>query len=497
MTLRVLDVTIPVQPARGDAIQPRPGTLPSDIEAVGPGRSNKDVQRLCHVTPYQIGDDPDDRGTDIVLGDNIPHAHAESLWINEVTILDSLPKENHWAIRDMATVPLAEFTREAAVIDLSQEDLDNGNMITAAMLAARGRHVKPGDFVLLRTDLVRKFGKDYIRHCPGLTQGAAEWLVRDRQIVGIGQDAGGLYSGPPFGAMQIHTYFYIHGVLMIDEMIRFDELQGERVFFSGGALRTGGIGSSPGRPIALPTDIGKWKGGEAIDMFRPMAPTWAPLDGLPYTRKEPAELRSELYKRFDVTWVQIEHPEGRERNNAQRGAVRPQRDFGSPIRSLSSHIGTHLLANAQLPTRDLVLPGRRVNLAWAGPRHRITVAELQDACRRAGLLAGEAAILFTGCSDNYYHRPDHTAWSPALDPEAIFWLRQQGAPMVVTDMLSLDLPGSLAGTKARRAADLPVVLGATRLWRIEKPAVQVICSPMPLSGLDAYPCRMACIEHWS
>ncbi|HYF20192.1 MAG TPA: cyclase family protein [Ramlibacter sp.] len=496
MTLRVLDATLPVQPARGDTIQPRPHTLPADIEAVGAGRNNRDVQRICHVTPYQIGDDPDDRGADIVLGDNLPHAHAESLWINEVTILDTLPVANRWAVRDMATVPLAEFTREAAVIDLSGEDLDNGNFITAAMLAARGAHVRPGDFVLLRTDLVKKFGKDYLKHCPGLTQGAAEWLVRDRQIVGIGQDAGGLYSGPQYGEMQIHSYFYIHGVLMIDEMIRFDELGEERVFFAGGALRTGGIGSSPGRPIALPTDVARWRGGEAIDMFRPMSPTWAPLDGLPCVRREPPELRSELYKRFDVTWLQIEHPEQRERNNAQKGAIRPQRDFGSPIRNLSSHIGTHLLADRQLATRDLVLPGRRVNLAWAGPRHRITLQELQEACRRAGLSTGEAAILFTGCSDHYYHRPDHTAWSPVLDPEALLWLKQQGTPLVVSDLLSLDLPGSLAGTKARKAADLPVVLGATRLWRIEKPTVQVICSPMPLQGLDAYPSRVALLEQW-
>jgi len=286
-------------------------------------------------------------------------------------------------------------------------------------------------------------------------------------------------------------------VLMIDEMIRFDELQGERVFFSGGALRTGGIGSSPGRPIALPTDIALWKGSEATDMFRPMTPTWAPLDGLPHVRKEPAELRSELFKRFDVTWLQIEHPEGRERNNAQKGAIRPQRDFGSPIRSLSSHIGTHLLANAQLQTKDLVVPGRRINLAWAGPRHLISLGELKEACKRAGLAAGEAAILFTACSDNYYHRPDHTSWSPALDPEAILWLKQQGVPLVVTDMLSIDMPGSLASTKARRAADLPVVLGATRLWRIEKPTVQLVCSPIPLQGLDAYPSRVACVECWS
>src|SRR4051812_46948827 len=117
MTVRVLDLTIAVQPARGNEIQPRPHCLPADIEAVGPGRNNRDVQRICHLTPYQIGDDADDRGADIILGDNLPHAHAESLWINEVTILDTLPAANRWAIRDMATVPAAEFTREAAVID--------------------------------------------------------------------------------------------------------------------------------------------------------------------------------------------------------------------------------------------------------------------------------------------------------------------------------------------------------------------------------------------
>lgn len=494
-TTRVLDVTLAVQPSRGAAVQPNPFCLPADIEAVGEGRTNRDVQRICHVTPYQFGDDSDDVATDIVLGDSLPHAHAESLWINEVTILDTIPPQNRWAIRDMATVPAAEFTREAAVIDLSQEDLDGGKPITAAMLAARASHVRPGDFVLLRTDLPKKFGKDYLRHCPGLTQGAAEWLVRDRQIVGIGQDAGGLYSGPPFGAMQIHTYFYMNGVLMIDEMIRFDELVEERVFFAGGALRTGGIGSSPGRPIALPTDIARWR-HEGLDMFRPMAPTRQPLADAPCARREPPELRAELYKRFDVTWLQIEHPVAREQKNSEKGAIRPQRDFGSPIRSISSHLGTHLLASQQLATRELVLPGRVLNLAWAGPQHAVSPTEIKEAARRAGLREGEAAILFTGCADRYYHRPDFTEWTPGLQPEALQWLASQEVPMLVTDMLGLDVPGSRSASRARHEANLPVVLGACGLWRIEKPIVQLICSPIPLQGIDAYPSRVVCVEQW-
>ncbi len=495
MVLRVVDLTLPVHPSRGHAVQPNPHCLPADIEAVGEGRSNRDVQRICHVTPYQFGDDVEDVAAEIVLGDSLPHAHAESLWINEVTILDTIPARNRWAIRDMATVPAAEFTREAAVIDLSQEDLDSGRLITAGMLAARGRHVQQGDFVLLRTDLVRKFGRDYLKHCPGLTEGAAEWLVRDRQIVGIGQDAGGLYSGPPFGEMQIHTYFYVNGVLMFDEMVRFDEIAEDRVFFAGGALRTGGIGSSPGRPIALSTDPSRW-GREGIDMFRPMEATRQPLAGAPFVRREPAELRPELYTRLDITWLQIEHPQAREQKNAERGAIRPQRDFGSPIRTISSHLGTHLVSSRQLSTRELVLPGRLVNLAWAGPRHRISVAEIKAAVQRSGLLGGEAAVLFTGCADRYYHRRDHLEWTPGLEPEAVQWLASQAVPMVVTDMLSIDAPGSRASAKACQAANLPVVLGAFGLWRLEKPAFQVICSPMPLLGIDAYPSRVVCVERW-
>ena len=56
---------------------------------------------------------------DVYLGDSLPHTHAESLLVNKVTILSQIPRNQRWAVRDIASVPAAKWVREAAVIYLS------------------------------------------------------------------------------------------------------------------------------------------------------------------------------------------------------------------------------------------------------------------------------------------------------------------------------------------------------------------------------------------
>jgi kynurenine formamidase len=514
MLRRVVDVSLTVAPQPGAQIV-LPGRLPQEIEPSGKGRPRKDIQQLCLVAPYQIGNDIDDTGMDVTLGDSLPHTHAESLWINQVTVLDELPSSKRWVVRDIASIPAAEFTGEAAVIDVSGED----KVITAAMLAKHGRHVRHGDFVLLRTDYHKKFpslmsvremvrDSAYLRDRPGLTMGASEWLVRDRQIVGLAADVPGGLAEPHQGPMSTHTYFYVNAVLMIDEMVNFDELPDDRVYFSGGvALRMAGIGSSPARAVGLPLDGSKWTSG-AIDMFHKMEPTEGGMPKAPFSRIEPAELRSDLYKRYDITWLQIafetdrgvtegDHGPVRPDLMADRGPIRPQRDMGSPVRSFSTHLGTHLLYTGEPLTNFLISACRILDLTGAGPRHTISLAELKAAASMAGWAPGEGVVLRTAFSDHYYHRPDYLYWTPGIAPEAIRWLAAEGTPIVVTDALALDAGyGSSESRRARFETNLPVVLGASRLWMARKNKVEVITSPVPLPGLDAYPSRVVLIETW-
>lgn len=507
MLRRIIDISLTVRPLDHHTLEPTALRLPSDIEPSGPERSRKGIQRLCLLRPYQIGPHEQDIGMDILLGDSLPHSHAEAFWVNKATVLDEVPRHQRWAIRDIASVPAAEFTCEASVINLSEVELE-GKEITAALLAAHGQHVRRGDFVLLRTD----FDK---RHPPGqpdpsrgspaiapkLTMGAAEWLVRDRHIIGIAADSsGGLFTQAP-NEMSVHTYFYMNAVLMIDEMIDFDLLPDDRVFFAGGvSLRTAGIGSSPARPVAIPLESAAW-GEDAIDLFREMEPTDGAVPAPPFPRIEPAELRAEIYKRFQITWLQISLDEALEERLSAGGPVRPQRDFGSPIRRFSSHLGTHmLLPTGKRPTRDLIAPATVFDLEAVGPRGVIGLDAVEAAAQRAGFTAGQAVVLKTGFTDLYYHRPDYLRWSPGIDPRAIAWLQREGARFLVTDLASLDVEAEGGWGEARRAVaetGLPVVLCASNLWRIEHASFRVICSPLPLTGLDASPCRVLCVEDWT
>ena len=506
MIRRVVDLTLTVHPQRGRHAEILPRRLPPDIEPSGPERPRKDIQRLCLVRPYHIGDQPEDVAVDVTLGDSLPHTHAESLWINEVTILGKIPDASKWCVRDIATVPAAEFTREAAVVDASGTE---DRKITARLLAERAEHVRTGDFVLLRTGFLNEYGTSkampelvrdeaYLANRPGLTMDAAEWLVRDRQIVGIAADVAGGLAELPNQGVTVHTYFYMNAVLMIDEAVNFDALTSERVFFCGGvSLRTAGIGSSPARPVALPLDQRQWPQG-SVDMFQAIQPTEGTLPPPPYSRIEPEALRGELYKRYDIRWLQISFDEAHEQRNSKRGAVRPQRDFGSPIRTFSSRLGTHMLgANRSVTTKDLIAPAQLLDLSLAGPNHVIRRHEIESAAARANLTPGRAAVVRTDYSDLYYHRPDYLQYSPSFDPDALVWLAQEGVTLVVSDTVALDPDGARADASAAiEACGLPVVLGATNLWMLRRQEFHVVFAPVPLIGTDSLPGRLVAIEHW-
>ncbi len=499
MLHRVVDISLLAKSQKGSDPKLGPYQLPPAFEPTGKELPYaKGIRSLCFVRPYQIGSNSQDTGMDISIGDNLPHTHAEVLWKNKVTVLDEVLKKNRWAIRSIGIVPAADFNREVAVIDLSQEDLD-GEEISAAMLAKHGQHVKQGDFILLRTDFNKHYGsikdeKDFEDRKPEINMTAAEWLVREKQIVGLGTD---LRYFPRRMGVMVHTYFYVNGVLMIDFMINFDQLSDERVFFCGGFLRHAGIGSSPARPVAFALTSNGW-GRDFTDMFRPIKPTAGEIPSSPYARIEPQELMGDLYKRFEITWLQFAGhlgdyiiPDG--------SSLRPQGDFGSPTRMFSSHLGTHTLSpGRELETADLVAPGKVFDLIKAGPRYTITLSDVKKAAARTGFKAGDTVMIRTDFSDLYYYRPDYLHWSPGIEANAIQWLSKEGAHSIVADIASLNVDSNHRGeaTHAVKETGLPTTLCATRLWMIRHSKFLVVCSPLPIAGLDAAPSRVVCIETW-
>jgi kynurenine formamidase len=513
MVRRVIDLSLACEPLSTQRLSS--SELPAHIEPTGPGHSRHFIQRICHTFPYAFPNG--EIAVDVHLGDSLPHTHAESLLVNRVTLLDQIASGQRWAIRDIASVPAAEWVREAAVVDLSQ--VDPGEQASQTAVREAASRLKPGDFVIWRTGLQQSGAKPAA--APGISVEVARWLVEEMNIVGIMSDApvdpvresGRVGSG----AGWVHTYFYLNAVLMIDETINFSQLPSSRVFLCGGlALKTHGIGSGPARPVALIGESDSLAEREMVDLFRPMqASSGRPLTA-PIERIEPFVMQSDLHKRFEIFGVQIAPDSAESEPVAGGWPARVQRDFGSPLRLFSSHLGTHMrlphTTTGSAGTADLKLdelreigsgrlagPAMLVDLTTVGPQQLITKQMLQK--QAEGLLPGDIALLWTAFTDRYYHREDFLSWNPRIELEALRWLLEQGVRMLITDMVRLEphlwedhLPSESAPLLAARA--VPAVMAATNLWLLRKKRAYVFCSPVPLSGLPTLPARVVAVEEW-
>jgi kynurenine formamidase len=500
------------------------GSLPHDrlsphIEPTGPGHPRQFVQSVCQTLPYTFPNG--EIGVDVYLGDSLPHTHAECLWLEESTILGEVPQQLKWAVRDIASVPAAEWTRELSVIDLTHIDKDESPSLKVVQEAAR--HLRYGDYVAWYTGehAYRAAIDIKSRPTPGIRHDVAEWLVETMGIVGIMADIPVDpvldYGKVGAGAAKVHTYFYQNAVLMIDNTVNFDQIGDERVFLNGGVtLKTAGIGSSPARAVAIRGDLATAGSGDMVDLFTAMHPNAGfELDN-PIERIEPFELQADIYRRYEIFGMQIAAEPEAEAQKSRRAPVRAKRDFGSPIRLFNSHLGTHMyLPSApsgdlaagtlragvpQLPaSSDLIGPATLIDLTAVGPMQTVGKPLLQRQAR--DLKAGDIALLWTGFSDRYYRRPDYLSLSPRFDIEAIRWLVERGVKLIVTDAATLEPhPWELHRASEVQALQVahrvPTVLMATNLWLLRQKRMTVSCAPTPLVGLPTTPTRVIAIEQW-
>lgn len=508
MLNRVVDLSLLSVPQVG-------GGLPNDrlsphIEPTGPGHPRQFVQSVCQTLPYAFPNG--EIGVDVYLGDSLPHTHAECLWLEETTILGEVPRQLKWAVRDIASVPAAEWTRELSVIDLTHVDKDESPSLKVVQEAAK--HLRYGDYVAWYTGehAYRAANNIKSRATPGIRHDVAEWLVETMGIVGIMADIPVDpvldYGKVGAGAAKVHTYFYQNAVLMIDNTVNFDQIGDERVFLSGGVtLKTAGIGSSPVRAVAVRGDLARAGASDMVDLFTVMHPNAGFELDRPVERIEPFELQADIYKRYEVFGMQIAAEPEAEAQKSRRVPVRTQRDFGSPIRLFNSHLGTHMYlpplpgtGAPRLPaSSELMGPATLVDLTSVGPMQTVSKALLQ---RQAdGLKPGDIALLWTGFSDRYFHRPDYLRLTPRFDIEAIRWLAEQGVKLGVTDAATLEphpwelhRPSEVQAVQAEHG--IPMVVMATNLWLLRQKRMMVSCAPTPLAGLPTTPTRVVAIEQW-
>ena len=176
----------------------------------------------------------------------------------------------HWVTgKDLAenatdTIPARRFVGPACVFDVTRECVDDSDFLltTKHISAWEGAHgrIPAGAWVLLRTDWSKRAGAAFINaddngpHTPGFHQEASEFLVRERDILGVGVETIGTDAGqaggftPPFPN---HTIMHGAGKFGLASLCNLDRLPPTGSIVVAAPLKIVGGSGSPLRVIAL------------------------------------------------------------------------------------------------------------------------------------------------------------------------------------------------------------------------------------------------------
>jgi len=239
--VQVIDLTIPLGPATQVIGLP-------PIFASSPGVSIDVISRY------------DDKGpawywNTITMGEHTgTHFDAPVHWITGRDLPDNATD----------TIPVGRCVGPACVIDISAESAANPDFLLTPMhLAAweeqHGR-IPSGAWVLLRTDWSKRPGAAFINaddtgpHTPGFHQDTSEFLVRERDILGVGVETIGTDAGqaggftPPFPN---HTIMHGAGKLGLASLCNLDQLPATGSLVIAAPLRLVNGSGSPLRVVAL------------------------------------------------------------------------------------------------------------------------------------------------------------------------------------------------------------------------------------------------------
>jgi isatin hydrolase len=164
------------------------------------------------------------------------------------------------------TIPASRFVGPACVIDVSKACAANPDfLLTPEGLAdweeTHGT-IPSGAWVLLRTDWSKRKGADFMNvdaagpHTPGLHQLTSEFLVRERDILGVGVETIGTDAGqagtftPPFPN---HTIMHGHGKFGLASLCNLDLLPAVGSVVIAAPLKLVNGSGSPLRVLALVT----------------------------------------------------------------------------------------------------------------------------------------------------------------------------------------------------------------------------------------------------
>ena len=155
--------------------------------------------------------------------------------------------------------PLEATIGDAAIIDLT--DVEPNTEIGADLLESRGRHVRAGDIVLLKTRWDEKRDLDtpeFWKDSPYLSRGACEWFLQ-KKIKALMPDfpqdypIRGLLDGrkAELSEMVSHDVLLRNGVILIEYTCNMGALKGDRTTVYALPIKVPESDGCPARVIAI------------------------------------------------------------------------------------------------------------------------------------------------------------------------------------------------------------------------------------------------------
>ncbi|OFW24334.1 MAG: hypothetical protein A3H27_10825 [Acidobacteria bacterium RIFCSPLOWO2_02_FULL_59_13] len=382
---------------------------------------------------------------------------------------------------------LSQLCGEAVLVDVS--DCVPARPVTAALLDQRGKGVRKGDIIVLRSNLLQhspNTSQDYWTHSPYLDASGARWIV-ERGCVALVIDFPQDYAAREMGDRLVPNeewtehLIVLGGRLMHLEHVRnLHAITEQRVFLFGWPVKIPRSDGGPARPVAL----SQWPPGkpQVFDLSLSLDSGW---------RNVVRVMRSKSF-----------------------GAGDPVQETGF---AWLGHSHTHVVTPAYV---DQAAPGiaslEDAGLAnVCGGAVRVDLRDVEDgslideallSARAEQANSSEILVLHTGFSDRVrYAGLDWLRKAPRLDLRAAEWIVRRGFRAVGFDF-ELDAAARASNAGLLLEADIPVescllrggaflIKNLVGLGAIPTPRFFLAAPPLRLQRAESAPARVMAV-HW-
>jgi len=150
--------------------------------------------------------------------------------------------------KSAADYPLERLMGDAVLLDFSHKKA--GEEITKQEVIDLGVEIRPGDIVLVRTDMHKRWKTPQAHDRPVLAIEATRYLVQDIGIHCIGTDATGLEVRGR-DDQPVHELLFTNDVAMVESLTNLDKLRSTRFEVIMLPLMVEGLDACPVRAVAL------------------------------------------------------------------------------------------------------------------------------------------------------------------------------------------------------------------------------------------------------